>query len=229
MLRPKKKVTKREIKQDTLVTGFFEARRWYEENKKLVSTALTALAVLVIAVIVYTNNIRANNEKATVEVGKVMKYYDQGNYELAIHGNPAENIRGLQAIVDDYGNTSAGEFAKLYLANSYFFLKNYAKALGYYEDVDLDDPLLMASTYAGAAACLEAQGNYEEAARYYEKAAAQKTIESLIAENLHHAAMNYGMAGKKEKAIELFKRLKKQFPTSLYAADAERSIARFSS
>lgn len=229
MLRPKKKVTKKEIKQDTLVTGYFEAQAWYAENKKLVSYGLTVVVLMIVAIIVITNNMRTNNEKATVELGKVMRYYDQGTYELAINGNPAENIRGLRAIVDDYGSTKAGEFAKLYLANSYFSLKNYSKALEYYQDVDIADPLLTASAFAGAAACLEVAGKFEEAARNFEKAAAQKTFDAYVAENLHHAAMNFGAAGKKEKAVELLKRVKKEFPTSLYAREAERSIAQFSS
>ena len=38
MLKPKKKITKREIKEDKLVTTYFELRQWIDQNRKRVSS-----------------------------------------------------------------------------------------------------------------------------------------------------------------------------------------------
>ncbi|HWP82563.1 MAG TPA: tetratricopeptide repeat protein [Bacteroidota bacterium] len=228
MLRPKKKVTKKEIKTDSLVTGYFEAQAWYSEHKTLMKGIALGIVGLVTTMVVVLNNIRAETESATAELGKVLPYYDQGNYEVALNGNPSENIRGLRDIVNDYGNTNPGEMAKLYLANSYYYLKQYDKALEYYQDTDLDDPLLMAAAYSGAGACLEIKGEYGEAAVLFEKAASLQTIDSYRAEQLHHAARNFAAAGNRQKAVELYKRITKEYPTSIYARDAERSIAQYS-
>src|SRR3989339_579206 len=164
MLKPKKKISKREIKEDKLVTSYFEATTWYQANKKIVNGVLTGIVILAVVSVVYMNNVSLNDTKATSELGKISPYYDQGKYEVAINGNLQDNVRGLQAIVDDYGSTKAGELATFYLANCYFAQADYDKALKYFLDVDVSNELISVSSIAGAAACYEAQGNYEKAA-----------------------------------------------------------------
>jgi len=225
MLKPKKKISKREIKEDKLVTSYYQATTWYQGHKKIVSSALTGVVVLAIVIVAYSNNVRSNNEKATTELGKILPYFDQEKFDVAINGNLQENTRGLQAIVNDYGSTRAGELAKFYLADSYFALGDYDKALPYYLDVDVSDEMVTTSALAGAAACYAAKGDHEKAATYYERAALKSSKDPNAPENLFHAAENYAAAGKKEKAIDLFKKLKKDFPTSTYAREIERWIA----
>lgn len=229
MLKPKKKISKREIKEDKLVTSYFEATTWYQANKKIVNGVLTGIVVLGVVLLVYMNNISTNNTNATSELGKISPYYDQGKYDVAINGNPQDNLRGLQAIVDDYGSTKAGELAKFYLANCYFAQADYDKALKYFLDVDANNELVTVSSIAGAAACYEAQGNYEKAASMFEKAAFKYAKDVNAAENMFHAAKNYLLAGSKEKAAELFKKIKKDHQTAAIARDIDRWIAEASS
>ncbi len=229
MLKPKKKISKKEIKEDRLVTSYFEATTWYQNNKKVVNGVLTGIVVVAIVVFAYINNVSSNNQKATAELGKVLSYYDQGRYDVAIAGNLQENVRGLQAIVDDYGSTKAGEFACFYLANAYFSEGEYEKALKYYLDVDVSDELISLSALSGAAACYEAQGNYEKAASTFEKAAFKSAKDVNVPDNLFRAARNYLAAGDKEKAVELFKKLKKDHQTAAIARDVDRWIAEASS
>ena len=54
MLKPKKKISKREIKEDKLVTTYFEATTWYQANKKLVNGILTAVVILAVVIVAYT-------------------------------------------------------------------------------------------------------------------------------------------------------------------------------
>jgi len=46
-----------------------------------------------------------------------------------------------------------------------------------------------------------------------------------VPENMFHAAQNYLLAGNKEKAAELFKKVKKDYPTSGVAREIDRWIA----
>jgi len=228
MLNAKRKITKRELKQDALITSYMKATSFFEQNKKNVQVGLTALVVLIIASVAYMNNQRSNNEAATAELGKVYAYYDNSQYQLAIDGVPERNIRGLKSVVEEYGGTRAGEMARFYLANAYFQLGRYDEALENFEEFSGSDPLLEASRLSGIAACHEAKGNHPEAAEYFEKAATKYPKDPNAAENLHHAARNYGLAGQKGKAVDLFKKLKKEYPTSTFAREADRYIAQFS-
>lgn len=225
MLKPKKRISKKEIKEDRLVTSYFEATSWYETNKKIVNGVLAGVVVLAILIVAYVNNVNSNNQKATTELGKVLPYYDQGKYDLAINGNLQENIRGFQSIVDNYGSTKAGELAGFYLANCYFAQGDYEKALKYYLNVNVKDDLISASSLAGAGACYEAKGDHAKAASFYEKAAFMSSKDVNVPENMFHAAQNHILAGNKEKAVELLKKVKKDFPNSSVTRDIDRWIA----
>ncbi|MBI4549208.1 MAG: tetratricopeptide repeat protein [Ignavibacteriae bacterium] len=233
MLKPKKKITKKEIKQDGLVTAYAEATSFYYEHKKHISYVVTALVVMIVAVVIYINNRRANNEKAAVELGKVYSIIDAAasdsrQFKIAIDGQPERGIMGLKSIVENYGGTESGELARFYLANAYFNIGLYDEALKQYEEFSTDNELLHASTLAGIGRCYEAKKEYSTAATYLEKAANAISNSSVTPEYLSSAARCYALAGDKEKAITLYKRIKKEYSTSKYGRDADRYIGQFS-
>jgi len=233
MLSPKKKITKKEIKQDPLISAYDQTISFYYENKKVIGYAITALLVIVVAIIIYMNNQRTNNAKAAAELGKIFPVYDAGEndarqYKVAIEGQPDRGIMGLRAIVDNYGSTEAGELARFYLATAYFSLGQFDDALKQFESFSSGSDLLKASADAGIARCYEAKQDLGKAASYFEKAAGVSKTSPLTPEYLNSAARCYGLSGEKEKAVTLLKRLKKDYPTSTFARDADRYISQFS-
>ena len=233
MLKPKRKITKKEIKQDSLLTAYAQLTSFYYENKKYISYALTALVLIVIGIFVYTNNRRANNEKASAEFAKVFPIYDNGasdvkQFKVAIDGQPERGIMGLKAIVENYGGSDAGEMARFYLANAYYQLGQFDDAQKAFDSFSTGNPFLEASGYAGLASCYEVKHDYAKAASYFEKAANLVTSAVATPEYLNSAARCYGLSGEKEKAISLYKKLKKEYPTSTFARDVDRYIAQFS-
>lgn len=228
MLRPTKKISKRELKQDSLITTYGLVTDFYEDNKKAINIAiLSVLGILVIAM-VFANNRKANNEKALTELGKVYSFYDNNQFQLAIDGVPERNIAGLASIVSNYGSTDGGELARFYLGNAYYNLGKYDEALEQFDDFSPSDDLMTIGRYSGLASCYQVKGMHEEAAKYFEKAARVNTNSVDAAENFFHAATSYAMAGKKDKARELFTRIKKEYPKSTYARDIDRHLAQVS-
>ncbi len=228
MLQPKKKITKKELKEDALITSYVRATAFYEANKRTITTGLTALIVVAAVAFFYVKNRNADGERAQTELGKVYSFYDNGQYQLAIDGVRERNIPGLQTITQDYGSTPAGTLAKLYLADSYYNLKKFADALKEFEDFSPEGQLLTVSRLAGIGACHEALGQYKEAAESFEKAATKYATDPSAAENLNNAARNYAAAGEKDQALDLYKKLKKSYPTTTFAREADRYIAKLS-
>lgn len=224
MLKKQKELAQRVKKQDDLITTYDNAVVWYETNKKILTNVGIAIAILIAGGWFYINNSRTNNEKAANEFAKVFSYYDNGQYQLAINGLPEKNVRGLQAIVNDYGSSHYGNLAQFYLANSYYNTGEYDKALKAYEDANVDAPILETSRIAGIAACYEVQGNFAEAAKYFEKAGKSNANDPNTAEYLSNAARNFAKTGNKEQAIELYKLIKKEHSSSAAARDAERYL-----
>ncbi len=233
MLKPKRKISKKEIRQDGLLNAYANVTSWYYEYKSYVGYGLTALVLVVVGIIVYTNNRANKNLEAATKMGSVIAIYDAAGsdprqYQIAIDGQRERGIMGLKEIVDTYGGTEAGEHARLYLADAYLNLGRFDEALKQYESFSGSNKLLRASAYAGAASCLEQKGEFRDAASDFEKAASLTSDKTSTPDYLCSAARCYGLAGEKEKAITLFKKLKQEYPMSSGARDADRYISQFS-
>lgn len=227
MLAPKKKITKKEIKQDRLVETFFKFKTFYEENQKTILIAAGSLIVVVLLVIYLVNRSKERDVESTTLLGNVITLYDQGQYQQAIDGIPVKKIKGLKEIAEEYDGTESGEAAKIFLANSYFNLGKVDEALKYYEDYDGDNKLFQATAYAGAASCYEMKGNKEKAAELFLKAAKVNESEVFTPEYLLYAARLYADLGKKDVAKKLLDQIKKEYSTSAQAREYERYIAEF--
>jgi tetratricopeptide (TPR) repeat protein len=228
-LKARKKITHKEIKQDKLVTGYFEAMNWFSnaENKKKVYIGAGIVIVLVAAVFLYLNNKSAKNEEAEVKLSAVIALYEQGKYPEAINGDPAANIVGLNQIVNEYGSTNSGETAKLYLGNSFFNMKDYDNAMKQYDSYSGSNDIVKASCISGIGAVYEAKGDLKKAGEYFEKAANVNKGVVINQENLFYAIRSYTNAGDKESAKRVFSALKEQYPKSKYINESKRFESEF--
>ncbi|MBI5472124.1 MAG: tetratricopeptide repeat protein [Ignavibacteriae bacterium] len=226
MLKAQKRISKREMKQDALVSSIAKATQFFDLYKKNIGLIVGAVVVLIIATAAFISNRRTQNEEASAKLGSVYSYYDNNQFQIAIDGIPERKITGLKSIVDQYGSTDAGNFAQFYLANAYYHLGKYDEALNNFEDFSASEPYLVISRLTGIASCYEIKGEYEKAAEQYEKAALSYPKDIDAAANLNDAANNFMLAGNNERALELFKKLKKEYPTTQYARDADRYITR---
>ncbi len=229
MLKAQKKISKRELKQDALITTMGNLTTFYDINKKNIGIAVAGVVVLVLGIWWYAEKQKTDNAQASTELGSVYTYVDNNQHQIAIDGIPERKITGLKTIVDKYGSTDAGNLARFYLANAYFHLGKSDEALEQFDDFKAKDEFLAVSRLAGIAECYEAKGEYEKAAGNYEKASVDYPKDVEAAANLNNAANNYMLAGKKDRALDLFKKIKKEYPTSQYAREADRFITRLSS
>ncbi|MCH9030108.1 MAG: hypothetical protein IH819_10980, partial [Bacteroidetes bacterium] len=134
MITKKKKLSKKEIKEDKLVSFMFRIEHFYEKYKSKLMLYGGILVVAIAAAYFYINKQDELNNRASLELSRVMNIFDSGSYLEAIEGRQGTNIIGLKRIVEEYGSTENGETAKIYLANAYSYLGNYEKAFKYYED-----------------------------------------------------------------------------------------------
>ena len=228
MLRPKKKISKKELKKDTLVTTYMQVTAFYDKYQKYVGAALFVVAAVAAGTYFYVHNRSQQGEQAATRLGEVYQLFGGGQYQTAIDGVPEKNIAGLKSIVDDYGSTTAGNLARLYLGDCYLHLGKYDEALQAYESFSPTEDFLAVSKLAGIAVCFEAKGMHKDAAEYFEKAATSHKSDPQAAENMNNAARNYAQAGEKVKALDLYKKLKKDFPATSFGREADRFIAELS-
>ena len=171
------------------------------------------------------NQIREENEKAGLELSRVMNLFDSGSYLEAIEGRQGTNIIGLKRIVEEYGSTENGETAKIYLANAYSYLGNYDEAIKYYEDYSGDIDVLKASAKAGIAGYYATKQDYKKAADLYKEASSVTDINPQNPDYMLDAAVNYIEAGDKEESKVLLNKIKDDYKTSNAYKEVDKYLA----
>ena len=224
MLQKKKKLSKKEMKEDKLVTFVNKSANFFDEYKNKVFTYGAVIVVAIAAVYFYINQKEEDNLAAGTELSRVLALYEQGSYLEAIEGRQGTNIIGLKRIVEEYGSTENGETAKIYLANAYTFLGNQEEAIKYYEDYSGNIEYLKAAALAGRAGYYASKGEYEKAADMYLSAA---KISKLNAENpnyLLNAGIYYLQTGSEEEAKALFNEIKNDYATSVSGREVSKYL-----
>jgi FimV-like protein len=228
VLTAKKKISVRQaVPQSSSADFFFTVQEWFKNNTKIVGGIALGIAAIVIAGYLYTSGKSADELAANRELRKVQELYQQQQYRLAITGDPAQQIMGLEEIVNKYGGTPTGEVAMIYLGNAYLYSGELDKAMESFEDASPDSDMLRAATLAGEAAVYEARGNAAEAAPLFEKAADTFNNELLASERYLMAGRNYAESGDLEKAKELLEKVK-AFKTTRFHPEADRLLAQYS-
>jgi tetratricopeptide (TPR) repeat protein len=145
---------------------------------------------------------------------------------LALNGG--NGASGFLKVIKDYSGTDAGNLAKYYAANCYVMLNDNAKALKYLKDYSTSSKLNQARAWKMMADIYADQGNYNDGLKYYKKAA------EYFPENTEDASEYLWMAAylaeskmnDKKQAIELYKKLKDEFPATFRGREADKYLAR---
>jgi tetratricopeptide (TPR) repeat protein len=227
MLQKKKKLSKKEIKEDILVIFVNKAANFYEEYKNKIFTYGAIAVIAVAALYFYINQKNEDNLVAGTELSRVLKLYDQGSYLEAIEGRQGTNIIGLKRIVEEYGSTENGETAKIYLANSFSSLGKQEEANRYYEDYDGSIDYLKAAALAGRAGYYASLGEYEKAADMYLSASKISKLNANNPDYLLNAGIFYQKTGNQEQAKAIFNQIKEDYSTSLAGREVIKRLAQF--
>jgi tetratricopeptide (TPR) repeat protein len=225
MLTKKKKLTRKEIKEDKLVSTYYKVLSYFEENRSRLLTYGGVLLVIALAVIYYVNHNKEVNQQAGLELSRVIDLYDNGSYLEAIEGRAGTDIVGLKKIVEDYGGTENGETAKIYMANSYNRLGKFDEAFKYYQSYSGDIPMLKAASLAGQAGYYAYKKDYKKAGDLFRDAAHVSKYNVENPDYMLKSAINYINAGENQRAKELLTTIKNDYKTSSASREVERYLA----
>jgi TolA-binding protein len=215
MLRPRKKVTKREIQEDALVTLYLKAQKFLRIHIQKVYIGIGALAVVAIVIVFMGRSKKQAEIQASGKLGIAEQFFYGQDYQRA--------VPELQQIIDTYPGTRSAGTATFLLAKADFSTGNVGHALTLYRDYAdhyKHDKIFSAAAYAGMGACYDQQGNYEAAAVNYEKAAKAHPKLFLAPFYYKDAARCYTIAGNTAKAVEIYQKIHTDYATSSVAQEA---------
>jgi len=220
MLKPKKKITKKELKQDKFVIFTLQAKKYFDEHQKAILQAGIGIIILIILITFYVNSKRSAAEKASSFLGQAQIELQMGNQDRA--------ITLLKELVDRYEGTVPAGQGTFMLARIYWQNGDYTNAKEYFKkyiDDYANDPILTPAAFAGYADYLLIEKKYAEAAQYYEKAAKANPEFPEAASFLYSAAIAYRDAGDVKKAKEIVEKILKDYSDTQYRSRAELLLA----
>ncbi|MBN1562061.1 tetratricopeptide repeat protein, partial [candidate division KSB1 bacterium] len=208
MLTPRKRITKKQLKEDKFITYSVRVRDWVDENSKYVLSGAIAVVVILAAVFIISNIGKKAEATASVELANAMRVFESRDYTNA--------VTLFTSIVNSGGRTRSGKLARFFLAQSLYNIDEYAAAQEHFRKFASSfggDDYIKTAALAGEAACLEQQGHYSEAAAKYQQIA-RKYQTPLAARYLLRAARCHAQAGNHEQAQVLYQQIIDDYPNS---------------
>ena len=172
MLKPRRKIIKKELKKDPYIEFLASAKDNLDKNQSLYKKILLGVVVVIFAIFFLLNNYQGNKSISKELLGKAL---------IAMANGDIDNARiQFEFVSDEYGNNESGSLAKYYLARLYFSEKDYLGATSYLNEIrNTDFPLnhFNISKYKMMALIAMENEDYDEAISYYERALSNADLE----------------------------------------------------
>lgn len=154
-------------------------------------------------------------------------YFEADSLDLALNGDG--NNPGFKDIVQDYKMTEAANLANYYAGVAYLKQGKFELARLYLEDFNADDFLVQARAYSLIGDTYMEEEKYDDAARYYEKAANYEPNKYFSPNYLMKAALAYEKANQVQKAKETYDKVIEQYWDSPDYQNAKKYRAKLES
>ena len=181
------------------------AETWIERNPKIAVGILTAVVLIVGGYFGFQYYKENQEGEAQREMFQAVYYFEADSLELALNGDG--NNLGFIDIIEDYGITDAAKLANYYAGAAFLKQGKYEVARLYLEDFSSDDLLIQARAYSLIGDAYMEENNFEEAARYYDKAANYKPNKYFSPAYLMKAALAFEKNNEEEKAIAAYDKI----------------------
>lgn len=214
------KLSKDELKEDEFVDWMARAIEFGRAHLQFIIGGVVAVLIAVLGVQYLISSQEKAREEAATELGKAMIAEDAGQ--------ESEAVRILSdQVLKRYEGTPAAGKAALMLANRRFSEGDYAGARPLYQqclDDYSDNSVLAYGAWSGLAACLEAEGKVQDAARKYVEYADGHAGTPEAALALSEAGRCYGEIGDRGTQKGVLQRLTREYPKLPLARTAEATI-----
>jgi TolA-binding protein len=209
-----------EVIQEKLV----DVETWLERNPKTAIGIVTAILLVVGAFFGFKYYLNTQDGLAQKEMFQAVNYFEADSLNLALNGDG--NNLGLLQIIEDYGMTDAGNLANYYTGFIYLKQGKYPLAVFHLEDFSSDDLLVQARAYSLMGDAYMEQKDFENAAKYYSKAASHKPTKEFTPTYLIKAGLAYEKLNKNDKAREAYQTIIDKYWESSELQNAKKFKAR---
>lgn len=190
------------------------------KHKNLLTGIVVALIVIVAGYLGYKTYILEPKEaEANKALVTAMQNFEDGKYAESLDGDGV-NL-GTKDICDEYSGTKAGNLAALYAGLALAKQEMYEEAIEYLEDFDGDDAIVAPKAKHALGNCYAHTGNNSKAISLILDAAEEANNEAVTPYCWRDVAAMYEQEGKTAEAVELYERIKTEYPTCVLVVTGE--------
>ena len=174
MLKPKKKITRKEIKKDPLLETIDSIEAKFEKNKKTYGNVIILVFLVLIGGYVFSNKQKQNKIESNSALGVAMVAYSNMDYENAKFQ--------FESIKSNFGNTSSSNTSSYFLGKIAYQNNDFINSSLHLNDFlkYSDDDILVCGAIKLLTEISLKNNNYEQALRNLDKAKNYKFSNSLI-------------------------------------------------
>ena len=215
--------------EELLESAQSQTEIFIEKNSKMVGIAIVVIFAIAIAVFGYKKVIsepRLNKAQELLYQAQYNFEQTTPDYTIALNGD--ENTPGFAEVAEQYGNTPAGNLAKMYAAacalrlGDFDAAENYINGFKSVKGVPGEMVNAMAIGIKGEIAV--EKDDFAKAASLFEKAAKESDNDFSAPMYLRKAALAYSAAGNEAKAQQCYETIEKEYPRSLDAREAMKNL-----
>ena len=218
--KPGKRLTKRQIKEDKLITAFFKATEYVQKNP----IPFIAGVVVIVAILLIPTLLKRNHQAKAEEASRLLT---RAQFSIVIRETAAA-MSDLELIIRDYSNTSAARSAFLMLTNSLYEAGKYDEALEQFDRMlkkYSKDKMMSSSALAGMAACYKATDQWSEAAKAFLRAAEINPDQLWTPHYMMEATISFLQAADTASAQSTLQRIENEYPDSKELKTAQKMLA----
>ncbi len=219
---------------DSLDETANKSEQWLEKNAKMVYTVLGVLLIGMLAFLAYNKFVKEPKElKAANYLAYSKSFFDDAEkatkdvdslYNIALNG--ADNKYGLLEIANKYSGTKAGNLASYMAGISYLKTNEYDKAVSFLSKFSSEDAILGPIAKGKIGDAFADIDQLSDAYTYYKQAADLNTNSLTTPLYLFKAANTALEIGKYGEALQMFEKIKNDFPKSDEAKSIDMYIDR---
>jgi tetratricopeptide (TPR) repeat protein len=212
---------------EALVEQFSKTEEFVAKNKTLVIGVLGALVLIIGGFAGYTLYKNSQNKRGLSDMFQAEFYFEADSLALALNGDGL-NL-GFVEITKKYAGTEAGNLANFYAGVIYLRQGAYPAAIAYLDDFSSSDLLVQARAYSLMGDAYMEQEKFEDAVKYYNKAASHRPNKQFTPRYLLKAALAYELLNNKTEAIKTYGRIIDEFWDAAEVQTAKKYKARLES
>ena len=203
------------------------AEHWIEQHPKIVFGILGAIILVVGGYFGFRYWVGTQEAQAQKDMFQAIRYFESDSLNLAVNGDG--NNLGFLQIIDDYRFTQASKLANFYVGAIYLKQGKFKPAILYLEDFSSTDLLVQARAYSLIGDAHMELKEYDDAAKFYMKAADYKANKFFSPTYLMKAALAYEKLNQNDKAKEAYQQIIDQYWNSSEYQNARKYKARLES